>query len=120
MNKLVCFLALASACQVPPPESQTPTGTLGTNTKPSLTCPEDYTACGNICVDADNDPRHCGACNNACEAGALCLAGSCRAGPGQRRTRKMKKPAEREPGELEERGASERQAAGGMRRTWPG
>ncbi|MCC6811860.1 MAG: hypothetical protein IT381_30830 [Deltaproteobacteria bacterium] len=80
MKKLVCLLALASACQVPPAESQTPTGTLGTTTKPSLTCPEDYTACGNICVDADNDPRHCGACNNACEAGALCLAGSCRAG----------------------------------------
>jgi hypothetical protein len=39
------------------------------------------TDCGGACVDLDNHPQHCGACDAACtvpaNAAAVCLAGSC-------------------------------------------
>lgn len=31
------------------------------------------------CVDAKNDPKHCGACNNACATGQYCNEGVCAA-----------------------------------------
>lgn len=41
--------------------------------------------CGDTCVSLDDDPRHCGACNNVCAPGERCVAGLCRAAcpPGQ-------------------------------------
>jgi spore germination protein YaaH len=33
--------------------------------------------CGDGCVDAASDPRHCGACGHACSTGQACRAGRC-------------------------------------------
>src|SRR5262245_46390107 len=33
--------------------------------------------CGGQCVDLQNDLANCGACNTACDSGALCCAGAC-------------------------------------------
>ena len=40
-------------------------------------CADGYAQCGGSCVDLDSDPLHCGACNNACLEGDLCIAGVC-------------------------------------------
>jgi hypothetical protein len=34
-------------------------------------------ACDAVCVDTANDPRHCGACDQACAAHTLCDRGAC-------------------------------------------
>lgn len=33
--------------------------------------------CGGLCVDFQTDPRHCGRCDHACDAGSECEAGKC-------------------------------------------
>jgi len=33
--------------------------------------------CGGTCVDTNSDPAHCGGCNQPCDPGELCSAGSC-------------------------------------------
>ncbi len=39
-------------------------------------------ACDGLCVDTQNDPRHCGACDHACSgATPLCDHGACSAAP---------------------------------------
>ena len=40
-------------------------------------CMSGYTACGHSCVNLMADPANCGACGNACQAGAVCVAGVC-------------------------------------------
>ena len=35
------------------------------------------TDCGGSCINTDFDPRHCGACNNACYSGEVCTEGAC-------------------------------------------
>ncbi len=40
-------------------------------------CQNGFSVCDKICYDLANDPRHCGACGNACAAGDLCREGSC-------------------------------------------
>ena len=35
------------------------------------------TQCGNLCVDVQNDPAHCGACATVCKNGEVCTAGAC-------------------------------------------
>ncbi len=39
--------------------------------------PVPCTQCEGVCVDTQNDRRHCGACGNACAAGSVCTAGAC-------------------------------------------
>ncbi|MBL8937309.1 MAG: hypothetical protein JNM69_22305 [Archangium sp.] len=39
--------------------------------------PTPCTTCDGVCVDTQNDRRHCGACGNACAAGSACTAGAC-------------------------------------------
>ncbi|MBK8695292.1 MAG: VCBS repeat-containing protein [Deltaproteobacteria bacterium] len=34
-----------------------------------------------LCIDVQSDPRHCGACANACPAGSGCVAGRCCGSP---------------------------------------
>ncbi|MBM4780069.1 MAG: hypothetical protein GQE15_20390 [Archangiaceae bacterium] len=41
--------------------------------------PTPCTTCDGVCVDTQNDRRHCGACGNACAAGSVCTAGACTA-----------------------------------------
>ncbi len=48
-------------------------------------CPNGGKVCGAVasnatgqCVDVSSDPANCGACGNACAAGALCEGGQCR------------------------------------------
>ena len=36
------------------------------------------TTCGNICVDTNVDPDHCGKCFRACDVGLVCSFGGCR------------------------------------------
>ena len=40
-------------------------------------CASGYTQCGLACVDVENDPAHCGSCDNACPTGATCAMGTC-------------------------------------------
>ena len=40
-------------------------------------CMSGYTACGHSCVNLMTDPANCGACGNACQTGAVCIAGVC-------------------------------------------
>jgi hypothetical protein len=40
-------------------------------------CDAGDTACGEVCVDLNLDPAHCGSCDQACDAGAVCLMGAC-------------------------------------------
>jgi hypothetical protein len=35
------------------------------------------TLCGSSCVETQNDPANCGACNNVCPAGQVCSMGTC-------------------------------------------
>ncbi|WP_223634185.1 hypothetical protein [Corallococcus sp. EGB] len=35
------------------------------------------TQCGDICVNTDSDPAHCGACNQACSSTEACESGTC-------------------------------------------
>ena len=44
---------------------------------PILLCEEGQQACGGACADTSTDPRHCGACDNACGAGMVCSDGAC-------------------------------------------
>ncbi|MBK7859443.1 MAG: hypothetical protein IPJ65_12630 [Archangiaceae bacterium] len=47
----------------------------GPGTKP-VECGEGYTDCGD-CVNLQNDPRHCGACDHACGSTEECVLGMC-------------------------------------------
>ncbi|MFT4039301.1 MAG: hypothetical protein QM692_14030 [Thermomicrobiales bacterium] len=40
-------------------------------------CKGKLTRCGNSCVDLAMQPAHCGACNNACSPGLMCLNHQC-------------------------------------------
>lgn len=40
-------------------------------------CADGYAQCGGACVDLSSDPSHCGACDHACPAEAICSAGAC-------------------------------------------
>jgi len=33
--------------------------------------------CGNVCVNLDTDPEHCGSCTEVCDDGENCIQGSC-------------------------------------------
>lgn len=41
------------------------------------TCAAGEAVCSGRCVDTRTDRAHCGACNNACPAGQLCVMGRC-------------------------------------------
>lgn len=45
-------------------------------------CPKGYTRCGNQCVNTQNDLKHCGGCNQACDTSRSdrCVQGSCHCG----------------------------------------
>lgn len=40
-------------------------------------CPAGQLSCAGDCIDATSDPKHCGACDNACAAGKVCDVGAC-------------------------------------------
>jgi hypothetical protein len=40
-------------------------------------CEAELTRCGNACVRLEDDPAHCGFCDNRCSDGATCSAASC-------------------------------------------
>ncbi len=40
-------------------------------------CKSDAILCNGACVDAQQNPQHCGACNNSCAVGAICEQGKC-------------------------------------------
>jgi hypothetical protein len=40
-------------------------------------CSDTLTACGDFCVDVDNDPNFCGDCETACASGIACIEGDC-------------------------------------------
>jgi alpha-tubulin suppressor-like RCC1 family protein len=61
--RLGLLLLLASSCRGP-----------GTQV---ITCPDGYTQCGSDCVDLQNDPSHCGSCDNMCPADQQCFSGTC-------------------------------------------
>ena len=39
--------------------------------------PPGVTSCGGSCVQTSSDPKNCGGCGKICDAGSLCLAGTC-------------------------------------------
>jgi hypothetical protein len=42
-------------------------------------CEPPLSVCGSECVSTDNDPNHCGRCNQACPSGTFCDLGRCAA-----------------------------------------
>jgi hypothetical protein len=42
-----------------------------------LACPDGLVDCGDGCTDLARDPRHCGACGEACAFGEACFEGGC-------------------------------------------
>jgi hypothetical protein len=59
------------------PSVPTPTPTPKPPATPATpTCKPAETLCDKLCVDLENDPKHCGACSNECEKGG-CKAGKC-------------------------------------------
>lgn len=48
-------------------------------TGPAPGCGEGLTRCGEVCVDIDGHPQHCGGCGEQCAAGGVCIAGECAA-----------------------------------------
>jgi hypothetical protein len=61
---------------VPSPESGPDVAPLDAGTSPGA-CALGTTACGNACVDVQNDNAHCGACEHACPLEQACVRGSC-------------------------------------------
>jgi glucosylceramidase len=49
----------------------------GSGTFQRVTCPAAQVACGQSCVDAQDDPTNCGGCGIPCFAGETCQAGVC-------------------------------------------
>ncbi|MCK6509412.1 hypothetical protein L6R29_05515 [Myxococcota bacterium] len=45
--------------------------------EPENPCAEGKWFCAGACVDTQTDPKHCGQCNNACEAVEVCQRGIC-------------------------------------------
>lgn len=69
MRALLLGLAVA-ACSGPATNVCTPA------------CGEGRTCCGGTCVNANNDPKNCGACGTVCSGAApLCEGGTCKAPP---------------------------------------
>lgn len=46
-------------------------------TDAGMTCPAGQTLCSTGCVDLRSDEAHCGACEDACATGEVCLSRSC-------------------------------------------
>jgi len=46
-------------------------------TTPGAQCQADQTLCGGACVALASNAAHCGACNNACQAGTSCVNAQC-------------------------------------------
>jgi hypothetical protein len=44
-------------------------------------CPSNLADCGGACVDRTTDPKHCGACDNACGPLEICTEAACVCGP---------------------------------------
>jgi len=40
-------------------------------------CPDSLDACGIGCFDLENDEKHCGKCEIACDKGEVCIEGAC-------------------------------------------
>lgn len=40
-------------------------------------CPENFTQCGEYCIETQGNFRHCGRCDNACASGEACVEGTC-------------------------------------------
>ncbi len=38
---------------------------------------QDTPSAGNVCVDLQNDPKHCGSCDEVCPTGVVCSGGTC-------------------------------------------
>ncbi len=43
----------------------------------SASCDLGLESCGSDCVDTNSDPKHCGACGNACDSAKVCANGAC-------------------------------------------
>lgn len=76
---LLGVAALAGACGDDTSTSGSGAGGSGGG---GITCQAPLVACGDQCVVTVSDPLHCGACDNACAAGAICLDSACVCGPG--------------------------------------
>lgn len=44
---------------------------------PEILCPEGLQRCGSLCLVLETDPRHCGACDMACDTDQVCEQGKC-------------------------------------------
>lgn len=49
----------------------------GVDAGPPTGCEIGTSNCGGVCVSLDFDEENCGTCGNACDAGELCVGGSC-------------------------------------------
>ena len=47
------------------------------DTSGDVACPANLLDCDGVCVDTDNDPAHCGGCDNVCGDGEVCSASTC-------------------------------------------
>lgn len=60
----------------PPPADADPPSRTDARVLPPP-CDRGLVRCGDACTDVASDPRHCGACEQACGAGCVCAAGAC-------------------------------------------
>ena len=85
-NQQYCGASLGGACTDSEVESadykgknclDIPTATLCAQGDCANSCPGTQEPCGNVCVDKQTSPQHCGACDNACPNGFACVNGEC-------------------------------------------
>lgn len=79
----LALLALAACGGGDPGATDGGAGGSGGTSEVAHGCFSTEATCGDACVDLDSHPEHCGACDNACEAGpnaaGTCVQGACSA-----------------------------------------
>ena len=72
---ILFVIAFAPACSGD--DTSGPTVDVGVEADTANPCPSTMLTCGESCIDSNVDHRHCGGCDNACEAGEFCAQGQC-------------------------------------------
>lgn len=69
---LAGLAAFVAAAAIPAADGET-----RRKNKKRVYCHRRYIKCGKRCIDAYNDPEHCGGCKTRCDTGVDCVLGVC-------------------------------------------